>query len=112
MSSQDSLYTLVHARFHEAFGKPHHVEGGGEQWTLRPTVAYTSAIHLLLNGTPDKPGVWIFDPHDSTNGVENTHIAEQRQIDHLVQGIEGRLQHANRAEKNDGSALSSKSHAS
>src|SRR5436189_4334675 len=36
MSSRDSLYTVVHTLFHEAFGQPHAMEGGGQQWKLRP----------------------------------------------------------------------------
>jgi hypothetical protein len=100
MSSDDSLYTVVHARFHEAFGTPHAVEGGGEQWTLQPTRMHSGGIHVLLNGSPWKPGVWIFDPHDRATGVENTLIVKERQIGGLIHLIQRRLRHANRERDN------------
>jgi hypothetical protein len=96
MSYPDSLYDVVHAQFHEAFGQPHNVQGGGEQWTLEPTIKYRNSIHVVLNGTPDRPGVWIFDPHDHHNGVENTPIVEHRDIGDLIKLIQGRLDFANR----------------
>ena len=95
MPPTDTLYTIVHAHFHEAFGQPHNLQGGGEQWTLHPAERYRSQIHVLLNGTPDKPGIWIFDPHDSKNGVVNIPIVERRQIGELVKLIQGRLDFAN-----------------
>jgi len=95
MPPTDPLYTIVHACFYEAFGKPQNVEGGGEQWTLQPVTQYRSQIHVLLNGTPDNPGVWVFDPHDSKNGVQNTRIVDRRQIAELIKLIQGRLNFAN-----------------
>jgi hypothetical protein len=92
MPSLDSLYTVVHSRFHDAFGKPHAVEGGGEQWTLFPAQTSKLGIHVLLNGSPWSPGVWVFDPHDAAGtGVENTLISDNNQIDDLVQRIWQRL---------------------
>lgn len=96
MPPQDSLYTVVHAHFHEAFGLPHQLQGGGEQWTLQPASDFRSAIHVLLNGTPDRPGVWVFDPHDPKHGVENTAIVEARQISNLISLIQQRLDFADR----------------
>ena len=95
MTPLDSLYTLVHACFHEAFGPPQDVQGGGEQWTLHPAARYRSQIHLLLNGTPNRPGIWVFDPHDPKNGVENTPIVNRRQIGELITLIQSRLDFAN-----------------
>jgi hypothetical protein len=94
MSSLESLYNIVHARFRDAFGQPHNVQGGGEQWTLEPSPKYRSAIHVLLNGTPAKPGVWVFDPHDPKTGVENTPIVEPRQIGDIISLIQQRLNFA------------------
>lgn len=92
MPSLDSLYTVVHSRFHDAFGKPHAIEGGGEQWSLFPAKKWDVAVHVLLNGSPWSPGVWVFDPHDSSHeGVENTLITDERQIDDLVERIRQRL---------------------
>ena len=96
MSSQNSLYRLVHAQFHEAFGQPHALQGGGEQWTLPPDPKHKNGIHVLLNGTRDQPGVWIFDPHDQHNGIQNTPITQQRQISELITLIQERLKHADR----------------
>lgn len=100
MSPLDSLYTIVCTRFREAFGQPHNVLGGGEQWTLEPTARYESAIHVLLNGTPASPGIWVFDPHDHQTGVENTPIEEERQIADLINLIQQRLNFANRVRDN------------
>lgn len=92
MPPLDTLYTIVHTRFHDAFGKPHAIEGGGEQWSLFPAKNWDVAVHVLLNGSPWSPGVWVFDPHDaSIEGVENTLITDERQIDDLVEGIRRRL---------------------
>ena len=96
MSPEESLYTVVHARFHEAFGEPNNVLGGGKQWTLHPAEQFRNEIHVLLNGSPGRPGVWVFDPHDSKNGVENTRIVEPRQIGDLIALIQERLDFANR----------------
>jgi hypothetical protein len=100
MSSPESLYSVVHARFHQAFGTPHHVEGGGEQWTLQPTPQHSGSIHVLLNGAPWQPGVWVFDPHDGPTGVENTLIVQEGQIGDLIHLIQRRLHHANRERDN------------
>jgi hypothetical protein len=94
MSSQDSLYSLVHAEFNQAFGPPHNVLGGGEQWTLTPDRRFGIAIHVLLNGTPDRPGVWVFDPHDHKTGIVNTPIEEARQIGELITLIQQRMDFA------------------
>ena len=51
---------------------------------------------MLLNGTSYEPGVWVFDPHDSTNGVENTYLSEPGQVADLIEGIQRRLKHGNR----------------
>jgi hypothetical protein len=91
MSASDSLYTLVHARFRHAFGPPKNAVGGGEQWTLQPNRKYANTIHVLLNGTRDGPGVWVFDPHDRVNGVKNTPIREAREIGELISLIQSRL---------------------
>ena len=71
--------------------------GGGEQWTLIPVTKYRSAIHVLLNGTRDKPGVWVFDPHDEKAGVENIPIVDRREIGDLIKLIQQRLDFANQA---------------
>ena len=91
MSDSNALYSLVHARFREAFGPPQKMQGDGEQWTLKPDRKYANTIHVLLNGTRDGPGVWIFDPHDPVNGVKNTPIKNPRQIGELITLIQSRL---------------------
>ena len=96
MSSQDSLYDVVHTQFREAFGQPHNVLAGGEQWSIKPNSEFGLAIHVLLNGTPDKPGVWVFDPHDHKTGIVNTPINEARQIGELIALIQQRMDFANR----------------
>ena len=95
MSPSSSLYALVHSSFHEAFGQPHNLAGGGEQWTLQPAREFGSPIHVLLNGTPQRPGVWVFDPHDADTGVENTLITQSRQISEIISLIQARLDFAN-----------------
>ena len=95
MSSQDFLYDVVHTQFRDAFGQPHNVLAGGEQWTLKPNAEFGLSIHVLLNGAPDRPGVWVFDPHDHKTGIVNTPIEEARQIGELITQIQRRLNSAN-----------------
>ncbi|MCI0363803.1 MAG: hypothetical protein L0219_07970 [Phycisphaerales bacterium] len=97
-TNKESLHAFVHARFHEAFGVPHNVEGRGEQWTLKPAAMHSSAIHVVLNGTRKGPAVWVFDPHESQTGIVNTAIAQPRQIDELINLIQQRLNMANQNE--------------
>ena len=91
MSPQDSLYEIVHAQFREAFGQPQALLSGGEQWTLQPSPEFKSSIHVLLNGSPERPGVWVFDPHNRSNGVQNTPITDRRQVSELITLIQGRI---------------------
>ena len=72
-------------------GPPHHVEGGGQQWTLESSRPHPSVIHVLLNGTPSGPNVWIFDPADSINGVVTTSVMQERQVHELIDLILLRL---------------------
>jgi hypothetical protein len=95
-SSKESLHAFVHAQFREAFGTPLNVEGGGEQWTLTPNAAYSSAIHVVLNGTRQGPGVWVFDPFDPKDGVENSLVKEPRDVSELINLIQLRLSMATR----------------
>jgi hypothetical protein len=90
MSQRKSLHQITQARFHKAFGKPQNVGGRGEQWTLRPSGDYKAEIHVLLNGAPDLPAVWVFDPHVA-NSVMNTCIVQQSQIADIIKLIQSQV---------------------
>ena len=95
MSFQSPLHEFLHNRFKEAFGEPHRVVDGDEQWSLKPH-AFAADIHVLVNGSGGHPLVWVFDPHDPNDGVSHTTISDQSQVAGLIQRIEDRVKYATR----------------
>ena len=88
--AMSDLHNLVVQKFQEAFGEPHRIAGDERQWSLR-ALAYISAVNVLVNGTPERPMVWVFDPHDPGNGIFNVAITTEAQIDQTIQMINTRV---------------------
>jgi hypothetical protein len=86
-----SLHALVLSKFREAFGEPDNVVNSDSHWSLR-RLSYQAAVHVLLNGAKAEPIVWVFDPHDPTDGVFHTHVRAESEIDQLIQWITQRVQ--------------------
>ena len=60
------LLQYIHTRFREVFGEPYSTLALDSQWSLR-CAPEAPAIFILVNGSYDKPAVWIFDPYTADN---------------------------------------------
>lgn len=82
------LLVYIHVRFREAFGEPSSTLALDSQWTLqsRPEVP---AIFVLVNGSHEKPAVWIFDPYSASN-VWRTSIVSNEGVDQAIEEIHRR----------------------
>lgn len=83
MSAGNTLHSLLHTRFQEVFGPPHHDLLETEQWSLEPSDGKGS-INVLLNGTPAGPLVWVFNPQDPQNAAMHLAVTHADQIDDLI----------------------------
>ena len=95
MSEVSPLRAAVHQRFRAAFGEPHRTVGQDSHWALR-SLGYIAAINVLVDGGPEHPTVWVFDPHDPRDGVSHAHIRSEAEIDPIVARIEKRVKEAGR----------------
>jgi hypothetical protein len=95
MSKPTTLHLAVNTQFINAFGEPHRIVGNDSHWSLRP-YPYVAAINILINANLDVPLVWVFDPHDSGNGVFSERIYDEAAIPRLIASIEDRIKHAGR----------------
>lgn len=93
MSGTDNMDALVHARFHEAFGEPQNEIGKGEHWALKPA-SDAIDIHVMVNGTTTGPSVWVFDPNDQDDGIVNTSIGHEDEIEVIINRIRERVARA------------------
>lgn len=84
------LHSIVLQRFQGAFGEPHRVAGDERQWSLR-SLAYIAAVNVLLVGNAERPVVWVFDPHDPTDGISSVTIQSEGQIASVIDSIEERV---------------------
>ena len=83
------LLVYIHSRFREAFGQPSSTLEMDSQWSLR-SEPQAPAIFILVNGSYEKPAVWIFDPYESDN-VWRTSITSNAEVDDAIAVIHGRL---------------------
>jgi hypothetical protein len=88
-----SLLHYIHARFRESFGEPGATLVDDSQWTLRPD-GLAPAIFLLVNGSTEKPAVWIFDPYDGGDNVWRTSIKAEAEVDLAIAEICRRMESA------------------
>ena len=82
------LLIYIHSRFREAFGAPSSMLALDSQWTLR-SQAGAPAIFVLVNGSYEKPAVWVFDPYTSDN-VWRTSIISNEEVDLAIEEIQRR----------------------
>lgn len=87
------LHTAIHAKFRVAFGEPSRIIDHNLNWSLR-TLSYISAVNVLSDGSAQSPVVWVFDPHDPSNGVSSTIIKHESEIDPLIEKIVQRVKRA------------------
>ena len=92
------LHAMVQESFRRAFGEPHRHIGPERHWSLRP-FTYVAAINVLTSEAGELPLVWIFDPHDPSDGVRSITIHHESEIAGIVSGIENRVKHAGRPQR-------------
>lgn len=95
--SPPALRDAVFERLCAAFGEPQRVVNLDRHWALR-SLAYIAAINVLCDGKDELPVVWVFNPHDPTNGVHHSVIRSEAEIDPVIADIERDVRHAGRAE--------------
>lgn len=86
------LLEYIHSKFREVFGDPSSMLELDSQWTIR-TEPRAPAIFVLVNGSYEKPAVWIFDPYEAEN-VWRTSITSNEQVDQAIGVIRGRIKSA------------------
>lgn len=89
MNTASPLLTYIHAKFREVLGEPDTVLVLDSQWSLRVSPG-APAMFVLVNGSYDKPAVWLFDPYSSEN-VWRTSITTNDQVDEALSLIRGRF---------------------
>ncbi|HVZ93996.1 MAG TPA: hypothetical protein VG797_05760 [Phycisphaerales bacterium] len=95
MSEQSLLHAFVQEKFRRAFGEPHRTQGKDLHWGLRAH-PHLALINILVNGDAIYPVIWVFDPHDPKDGVTNTLIRHEAEVDPIIRGIEQRVKTAGR----------------
>ena len=94
MSDQSALHVRARARFREAFGPPQTSLDVEDHWSLRPDGSAVT-INVLIEATSPSPSVWVFDPYDHSEGVNNVAITSEQQIDDdIIPQIRARLARA------------------
>jgi len=86
------LLTYIHAKFRETLGEPYSMLEQDSQWSLR-SEPRAPAIFILVNGSYEKPAVWIFDPYAGEN-VWRTSITSNAQVDEALAVIQDRVSSA------------------
>jgi hypothetical protein len=89
-----TLLVYIHARFREAFGAPNSMLSMDSQWSLRSHTG-APAIFVLVNGSYEKPAVWVFDPF-ATENVWRTSITTNAEVDGAIEEISRRTARASR----------------
>jgi hypothetical protein len=69
-----------------AFGAPHRKEGRDLQWSLR-RLRYVAAVNVVLSVDREPYEVWVFNPHDPSNGVYSRTIKNESDIAPIIQMI-------------------------
>jgi hypothetical protein len=98
VAEPSALHNVVHKRFREVFGEPQSVLGREDHWSFKPTVPYSAAINVLVNGTAELPAIWVFDPHQPDDGVLRVAIKDEQMIEDIISKIQERIRRASRDE--------------
>lgn len=99
MSHQPTpLLNHMYTRFREVFGTPSTMLELDSQWTLRPNSdVLAPAVFLMVNGSYEKPAVWIFDPYDGASNVWRTAVEVESDVDKIIKVIQGRVAAASKS---------------
>jgi hypothetical protein len=90
------LHRRILAAFTLAFGEPTRSMGKDMHWGLR-TAPRLPHINVLVNGSSERPIVWVFDPHDHDDGVHHEAIMDDESIARLTAQIQRRVAEASRS---------------
>jgi hypothetical protein len=52
------------------------------------------AINVLVNGSVEKPAIWVFDPHNRHDGVFRAYIESDDHLERIIAQIHQRLKAA------------------
>ena len=105
MARSSPLLEHMYTRFRAVFGTPSSMLELDSQWTLRPNSdPRAPALFMLVNGSYDKPAVWLFDPYDGGENVWRTAVEAEADVDRIITFVEERIAAAARCWCSDGSA--------
>ena len=103
MSQSSPMLDHLYTSFRAGFGQPSTMLELDSQWTLRPdSDPQAPAIFVLVNGSYEKPAVWVFDPYDGGENVWRTAVEAKEQIDQIIVMIQDRIGIAKRSWNADG----------
>lgn len=94
------LLGYLHSEFRKAFGQPSSMLEMDSQWSLQ-SEPQAPAVFILVNGSYEKPAVWIFDPYEADN-VWRTSITSTTEVDDAISIIKVRMVSAAAAWKDNG----------
>ena len=90
--SYHHLLEYIHAQFRESFGEPYSTLGRDSQWSLRPNGRDGApTVFVLVNGSHEKPALWVFDPYAADDSVWKTGISSEQDVDSGISEIRKRL---------------------
>jgi hypothetical protein len=90
------LHNVLHQRFKEVFGEPDHTLGRDDHWALKPARPDGQAIpiNVLVNGMPELPAVWVFDPNSRDDGVMRISVKDEAHLEDIIKQIQQRVKQA------------------
>ena len=90
MSQSVSISKHVHTRFREVFGEPERSMGKDDHWSFQP-MPTKAPIYVLVNGTAEKPAIWIFDTHAKDDEVVSKTITNENELHDIINQIQQRV---------------------
>ena len=93
MPPLSEFHKVLHKRFKEVFGDPDHTLGRDDHWALKPG-GQAIPINVLVNGMPELPAVWVFDPNSRDDGVMRVSVKDEAHLDEIIEQIQERVKQA------------------
>jgi hypothetical protein len=91
-SRSSPLLDHMYTRFRDVFGAPSSMLELDSQWTLRPdSDPLAPALFMLVNGSYEKPAVWLFDPYNGGANVWRTAVEMDSDVDHIIALVQRRV---------------------